>query len=197
MSLFQEHVNTMVHKNYSNWIQLGCNLKYIKIPVTIMVTGHYNDVIMGMIASQITSLYILNRLFRRRSKKTSKLLVTGLCAGNSPGTGEFLAQTASNAENVSIWWRYHGIANFSESKPMCRGLSNQLTIVRMSTMKHEVIALNTYTTILNAFGLSDCVKWNRGTLFWNSKQWVWLTWCKESILQNGLHVYRWLSARLQ
>ena len=27
----------------------------------------------------------LNRLFRRRSKKTSKLCVTGLCAGNSPG----------------------------------------------------------------------------------------------------------------
>ena len=50
---------------------------------------------------------LLNRLFRRRSKKTSKLRVTGLCAGNSPGTGEFPAQTASNAENVSIWWRHH------------------------------------------------------------------------------------------
>ena len=30
---------------------------------------------------------LLNRLFRRRSKKTSKLRVTGLCEGNSPGTG--------------------------------------------------------------------------------------------------------------
>ena len=49
----------------------------------------------------------LNRLFRRRSKKTSKLRVTGLCAGNSPGTGEFPAQMTSNAENVSIWWRHH------------------------------------------------------------------------------------------
>ena len=48
---------------------------------------------------------LLNRLFERRSKKTSKLRVTGLCAGNSPGTGEFPAQMASNAENVSIWWR--------------------------------------------------------------------------------------------
>ena len=26
---------------------------------------------------------------------------------NSPGTGEFPAQMASNAENVSIWWRHH------------------------------------------------------------------------------------------
>ena len=50
---------------------------------------------------------LLNRLFRCRSKKTSKLCVTGLCAGNSPGTGEFPVQMASNAENVSIWWRHH------------------------------------------------------------------------------------------
>ena len=50
---------------------------------------------------------LLNHLFRRRSKKTSKLRVTGLCAGNSPGTGEFPAQMASNAENASIWWRHH------------------------------------------------------------------------------------------
>ena len=28
---------------------------------------------------------LLHRLFRRRSKKTSKLRVTGLCEGNSPG----------------------------------------------------------------------------------------------------------------
>ena len=59
---------------------------------------------------------LLNRLFRRRSKKTSKLRVTGLCAGNSPGTGEFTAQMASYAESVSIWWRHHGMCViFSES----------------------------------------------------------------------------------
>ena len=28
--------------------------------------------------------------------------------GNSPETGEFPAQMASNAENVSIWWSHHG-----------------------------------------------------------------------------------------
>ena len=57
---------------------------------------------------------LLNRLFRRISKKTSKLRVTGLCAGNSPGTGEFPAQMASYAENVSIWWRHH-----EEMPPSC------------------------------------------------------------------------------
>ena len=35
---------------------------------------------------------LLNRMFMRRSKKTSKLRVTGLCEGNSPVTGEFPAQ---------------------------------------------------------------------------------------------------------
>ena len=50
---------------------------------------------------------LLNRLFRCRSNKTSNLRVTGLCEGNSPLTGEFPTQRASNAENVSIWWRHH------------------------------------------------------------------------------------------
>ena len=50
---------------------------------------------------------LLNHLFRCKSKKISKLRVTGLFQGNSPVTGEFPAQKASNAENVSIWWRHH------------------------------------------------------------------------------------------
>ena len=50
---------------------------------------------------------LLNRLFRRRSKKTSNFCVTGICEGNLQVTGEFPWQKASNAENVSIWWRHH------------------------------------------------------------------------------------------
>ena len=34
---------------------------------------------------------LLNRLFGCRLKKASKLRVTGLCVGNSPGTGEYPA----------------------------------------------------------------------------------------------------------
>ena len=55
---------------------------------------------------------LLSRLFGRRSKKTSKLRVTGLCAEYSPVTGEFPAQMASNAEKVSIWWRRHVNHNY-------------------------------------------------------------------------------------
>ena len=56
---------------------------------------------------------LLNRWCRCRSKKTSKLHVTGLCEGNSPVTGEFPAQRASNAENVSIWWGHHTVRQVS------------------------------------------------------------------------------------
>ena len=60
-------------------------------------------------ASQITSLSaVYSTVYsRRKSKKTSKLLVTGLCAGNSLVTGEFPAQSVSNMEYVSISWRHH------------------------------------------------------------------------------------------
>ena len=51
---------------------------------------------MGAIASQITSLTIVYSTVY--SKTTSKLRVTDLCVGNSPLTGEFPAQMASNAE---------------------------------------------------------------------------------------------------
>ena len=68
---------------------------------------------MSAIASQITgSRLSLKRLFRRRSKKTSKLRGTGLCEGHSPVTGEFPAQRVSNAENESIWWRHHVLNHY-------------------------------------------------------------------------------------
>ena len=84
----------------------------IVVSLVVYETWYYNDVIISTIASQITSLTIVYSTVysRRRSKKTSKLRVTGLCEGNSPVTCEFPAQRASNAENISIWWRHHGLS---------------------------------------------------------------------------------------
>ena len=64
---------------------------------------------MSAMASQITSLAIVTQPFIQGAdqKKTSKLRVTGLCEGISPVIDEFPAQKASDAENVSIWWRHH------------------------------------------------------------------------------------------
>ena len=64
---------------------------------------------MAVMVFQIISLTIVYSIVYSGAckRKTSKLRVTGLCAGNSSVTGEFPAQMASNEENVSIWWRHH------------------------------------------------------------------------------------------
>ena len=66
---------------------------------------------MSAIASQITSLTIVYSIVyldadqSKHQSSASLAFVWGIHRG--PGTGEFLAQMASNAENVSIWWRHH------------------------------------------------------------------------------------------
>ena len=72
---------------------------------------------------------LLNRLFRRRSREASKLRATGLCEGNSPGTGEFPAQRASNAENVSIWWRHHESILYSVPSPLDNELIKETVLI--------------------------------------------------------------------
>ena len=63
---------------------------------------------MGAMASQITSLTIVYSTFIRAPiKENIKIPRHWPCAGNSPVTGEFPVQKASNAENVYIWWRHH------------------------------------------------------------------------------------------
>ena len=53
------------------------------------------------------SLMDMQRSIRLSADRS--IAFTGLCMGNSPLTGEFPAQMASNAKNVSIWWSHHAI----------------------------------------------------------------------------------------
>ena len=89
--------------------------------------------------------YLLNRLFRRRSKKTSKLRFTGLCAGNSPVTGEFSAQMASNVKNVSIWWLHQVLKIMPTNiRAWCWGLSTcpgQVKIC-LRTGRHTMVSVH-------------------------------------------------------
>ena len=58
---------------------------------------------MYAMASQDTNLTIVYKtVYSGADKKTSKLCVTGLCAGNSPEAGEFPTQMASNAEMFQL-----------------------------------------------------------------------------------------------
>ena len=85
---------------------------------------------------------LLNCLFKCRSKKTSKLRDSGLCVGNSPVTDEFPAQMASNAKNVSIWWRHHDlcVSNTTKTAMRCQGpmILNNLLKAETNQMSPEV-----------------------------------------------------------
>ena len=68
---------------------------------------YYNDVIMGAIVSQITSLTIVNSTAysdadqRKHQSSASLAFVWGI------HRGPVNTQMVSNAESVSIWWRHH------------------------------------------------------------------------------------------
>ena len=74
--------------------------------MTISHIVHYSDVIMSVIASQITSLTIVYLTVnsgadqRKHQSSASVAYVWGIAGDRW--------QRASNAENVSIWWRHHG-----------------------------------------------------------------------------------------
>ena len=62
----------------------------------------------GQKASQITIPSIVcSTVCSGADKRKHQSSLTDLCEGNLPVTGEFPSQWASNAENVSIWWRHH------------------------------------------------------------------------------------------
>ena len=110
---------------------------------------------MGTMASQITSHTInYSTVYSGADKKTAKIRVTGLCAGNSPVTGEFPAQRASNAENVSIWWRHHGMVG-ADCNVACNATSS---VIMMASSNR------------NFFGVTDLL-WGEST----GHRWIPLT----------------------
>ena len=96
------------------------------VPATISLQWRHNE--LDGLSNHQPHDCLLDRLFGRRLKKTSKLCVTGLCVGNSPLTGEFPAQMASYAENVSIWWRHHVQSTCSEAKFPMRIISTTAVV---------------------------------------------------------------------
>ena len=68
---------------------------------------------MSPMASQITSLTIVYSTVYSCLDQTKHQSSAALAfvRGILPGTGKFHAQMASNAENVSIWGRHHGIGH--------------------------------------------------------------------------------------
>ena len=89
---------------------------------------------------------LLNRLFRRRWKKTSKLCVTGLWTWEFTRDWWIPPQMASNAENVSIWWRHHA-DNHRPVSWVITGLGFSLLLVSCQVILFEVYQLTILITI--------------------------------------------------
>ena len=76
--------------------------------VSCTIPSHYNDVMMGAIASQLTGVSIVCSAVcqgadqRKHQSSASLTYVRG-----TSGDRWIPSQRDSNAENVSIWWRHH------------------------------------------------------------------------------------------
>ena len=105
------------------WRNHVCNFVCSAVPadcIAPLIANAYADIVMttlqgrhnelGGVSNHLRLECLPNGLSRHRFKKTSKTPLA-FCGGNSPLTGEFPAQRASNAENVSIWWRHHASQN--------------------------------------------------------------------------------------
>ena len=112
---------------------------------------------------------LLNCSFRRRSKNTPKLRVTGPCEGNSPVTSGFSSQRASDAESNSIWWRHHA--------PQCGDIYNQterthssVTSFKLEQNVYEYVLADSYSNLnknrqlFKSWKTWDAIKRHRITL---------------------------------
>ena len=110
---------------------------------------HYRDVIMRAMASQITSFTIVYSTVysgadqRKHQSSASLAFVRGI--HRWPVTGEFPAQMASNAENVSIWWRHHGLAG----QPLARGWQVSNPSISLLFWVHLLAAITLYVHMVH------------------------------------------------
>ena len=128
--------NCVISVRYSIWT-LNMLLSHRHLQHDIVsrrIYNHYNDVIMGTEASQITDVSIVcSTVSSGHLKENIKAPRHWPLCGEFTGDRWIPPQKASNAENVSIWWR-HMIQN-TFSKPTsssniakCRSPISSITI---------------------------------------------------------------------
>ena len=128
---------------------------------------------MSAMASQITSVTIVYSTVysgadRRKLQGSATLASVG---GNSPVTGEFPAQMASNVENVFIWWRHH---DKSTSIGIMAWMNNYIHIKEWDIITHPHSNIINNNIIASTMGrwLVTCVGhdwWPTKTIEWPCK----------------------------
>ena len=140
-------------------IKVAPNKKYIALP-----WRHYE---FNGVSNHRRLDCLLKRWFERRSQKTSKptrhwpLCVGGGGGGDPPVSGGYPHKGDSNAENVSIWWRYHGHTNFL--KGVCYLPTSCVTVIHVASYQPAAINPTTllmfYWFCLSLCCLGDYTNW--------------------------------------
>ena len=153
---------------------------------------------MGTMASRITGVSDVCNLFRCRSRKTSKLSVTGLCEGDSPVTSEFPAQKGSVARKrlpfddvivELIWWLCRGTA----APDRCTVFLAEYTYTTSAWIWHvprlKRVLSNTFSSGILSQVIRKCARYHYQLLL--DKKLVFAMWTASWIylsdLQNSAH----------
>ena len=116
---------------------------------------------MGTMTSQITSLTsVYSTAYRAQIKENLKAPRHWPLSGNSPVTGEFPAQMASNAENVYTWWRHHV---YNQVNAEYRNFLDKFKRHWMINSR-EKIEMATIGNYISEFRTSIITKWRHMTL---------------------------------
>ena len=104
------HIRTIgvTYPDYCTFLDDGCY---------IYLDGYNSARHMSQISGVSIVYWNISSGAGQRKHQGSSLLA--FVRGNSPVTVEFPSQRASDAENVSIWWRHH---DTSRPRPRCRPL---------------------------------------------------------------------------
>ena len=117
------------------------NLLYMNSHKSITaISNYYGEVIMGAMASQIPASRMFTQPFiRAQIKENIKAPRHWTLCGEF--TGEFSAQIASYAENVSIWWRHHVLFWFGTTAFWVRGSQACFVRVIINIISHFQLPL--------------------------------------------------------
>ena len=86
----------------------GIKISKFKSIFFISIWMHYNDIIMGTMASQITGVSVVYSTVCSGADQRKHYSSVSLLWGEFTGYRWIPTQMAINAENVSIWWHHHG-----------------------------------------------------------------------------------------
>ena len=135
-------------------LYINLNIKPSQSITNKLLTLHWSHNDHGGVSNYQSQGCLLNCLFRRRSKKTSKLRVTGLCAGNSQGP-------VNSPHKAPVTWK---MVPFDEVIMKFHSISREVCInlrfdLFKSAVSKKVSGIYIYTFVKGWFRDTEAIIW--------------------------------------